>query len=93
MEITLTLSPVEADALALAFPDLAPEAALHALLAPTVAKTSEVRLQRLATLYRALSPADQLEANQVLVQWQTTKNPPPVDPPGPPVEVPTREPR
>lgn len=70
MDLTLTLSPVEVDALLLAFPNLEPAAAVHVLLQPVVMKTAEMRLQRLATEYRTLSPADQLEATKVLAEWR-----------------------
>jgi hypothetical protein len=70
MDITLTLSPVEVDALLLAFPNTETTAALHILLQPVVFKTAEMRLQRLATEYRTLTPADQLEATKMLAEWR-----------------------
>ena len=80
MDITFTLTPVEIDALVLAFPSLAPDAALHAVLEPLTAKMSEARLQRLATLYRTLSAEDQLEATTLLGAWRESKTPKPAPP-------------
>lgn len=86
MHLTITLSPVEVDALQLAFQTADLPAALHSLLLTVVEKTSEARLQRLATVYRELSPADQLEATQLLGEWRVKKEQagtrvPPLDPP------------
>lgn len=80
MDITVTLSPVELDALQLLYPDLTPDVAIHRTLLPLVDRTSEVRLQRLATLYRALSAEDQLEATTVLGVWRESKTPKPAPP-------------
>jgi len=80
MDITLTLSPVEVDALRTAFPGAPLDVVIHKLIAPVVEKTGDARLQRLASEYRALSPADQLEAAAVLRQWRDTKYPPPPPP-------------
>jgi hypothetical protein len=49
------------------------EDSFHRIIAPMVAKHAEVRLQRLADTYRALSPDDQLEAIEVLKEWQASK--------------------
>jgi hypothetical protein len=90
MDITLTLSPVEVDALQLAFDTQDLNAAIHQLVAPVVATTSEARLNRLADEYRELSPADQLEVVQVLADWKIRKAKPagPVTPADPVVEIP-----
>ncbi len=50
---------------------------IHRLLAPTVKKDSDVRLNSLADQYRALSPDDQVEALGVLRAWYATKRPTP----------------
>lgn len=56
------------------------EDAFHHLFAPMLARHAEARLQRLADLYRALTPDLQLEALGVLKTWQDSKNAPKPDP-------------
>lgn len=90
MDITLTLSAVEADALLTAFPGMRPGAVIHKLIEPVIEKTGDARLQRLANEYRALSATDQLEAAAVLRRWKEAKYPPP--PPPDPKPAPVDEP-
>lgn len=80
MDITITLSPVELDALQISYPSLTLEAALHLTLKPLIDMTSEVRLQRLATLYRGLTAEEQLEATTLLGKWRESKTPKPAPP-------------
>jgi hypothetical protein len=72
MDITLTSSE-EAMFTDLAIDQESVEETCHRILAPMVAKHAEVRLSRLADMYRSLSPNDQLEAIAVLKQWQASK--------------------
>lgn len=72
MDITLT------DAEVFALIDLAdeketPEDTLHRLLSPHVAKTADVRLQRMANEYRNMTAEDQVEVFRVLEAWKASK--------------------
>jgi hypothetical protein len=92
MNITFSLSPVEADALQTAFPGLRLDAAIHRLIVPVIDKTADTRLQRLANEYRALSPADQLEVVTMLRRWMEARYPPDPEPVPEPTPVPVPEP-
>ena len=49
------------------------EAVLHRILKPIVEKHGESRLQKLADMYRNLTPTDQIEAIKLLRDWQLSK--------------------
>lgn len=69
----ITLSSVELATLASLHPDATPEEAIHLTLGPLVERASEARLQVLVDRYRQMDPDDQVEAVDVLKEWQRTK--------------------
>lgn len=76
MDITLTLTAAEEAALRSRYPSaLTLDVAVHSVLFAIVEKDSERRLQALATQYRALPSALQVEATNLLKQWLASKGP------------------
>lgn len=49
------------------------EETFHRLMLPLVVKAGDQRLQKLAEAYRSLTPDLQLEAIQVLKDWQASR--------------------
>lgn len=73
MAIQVTLSDIEVAALENQFSGKTADEALHELLLTYVKKDSDIRLQALATQWRALTPDWQLEVSNLIKVWYADK--------------------
>ncbi len=75
MDLIITLSSVEVDAINARRGQRPAEDVIHRLLAPLVKADSADRLDHLVNQYKQLTPELQVEATELLQEWFATKQP------------------